>query len=154
MPVTAAVMQESLNKEHYTAFLAYVEKTGVEANPESMEKWDKEHNHSALAKEIENKYGKEAIYRIGIREIMRRYLYSSEVLKFRPNPSLPSGLKKSGVPRTSAIRGGIYLPKSTPEQRDVLVEELKAKIANTYARAKFLGLSNEQFIELCEQVLE
>ncbi len=31
--------------------------------------------------------------------------------------------------------------------------QLKEEINNAYARAKFLGLSDEQFLELCEQAI-
>lgn len=140
---------EKLDKSHYSAFLTYADKFGIDVTTENLMAWDTNSNKSALSQYLEKKFGKEAIYAAGLKEMFKRYLYNTSIFSLEPSKALPKG-----VPPTSAIQRGVYIPTASPESMDTLIEASSQRLKNEARRLKLYKLPAHKIHALVTEALE
>lgn len=141
-------------KTHRQKFLDYAETHNILVNVENLELWDAQHNHLALSKEIEAKYGKEYIYARGLKDLLRQYLHS-EIFKMKANePSNPVGFKISGLQPTGVIKRGVDIRTAPQEKMSVLIDAQKQRVENAVRLLKFYKLPVEKIHAWIDKVYE
>ena len=145
---TAAVAKETSNS---LKFITYATDNGIPVTQENFYAWDKDQNHGAELTRLEMKYGKAAIYRIGVLELFRRQLY---LPRFEIEPGVSVSLP-AGVPRTTVVQRGVATTtKMTEAQRIFMQEKTAQEIKNAVKRAKLWGLTAARIQKLVLEGLE
>lgn len=152
MSTATQVAPEKLNKTYYFEFLKYVKKYDVKINNEALMLWDETYNNSELKTYLEDKFGAEYIYSVGLKELFSRYLYGMQFLKLSASKDNPPGLKK-GLKSMTVIQRGVLVPEATKDQLAYLVGVHEEKLKAAAQKLALCQLTPRQIHKLVDEAL-